>query len=118
MAALSAPEGRAYAHPHRRLLHKVHLPFRGPWPRASPRATKPGRGSKRTVNRQPPTHPPQGIRIGSMCERQFVGCDRSETSIRSGGVYMREITIAHGCVDFMHPGVCLGVCEMKLLLLL
>ena len=24
--------------------------FRGPWPRASPRATKPGRGSKRTVN--------------------------------------------------------------------
>ena len=37
--------------PLRRLLHKVHLPFRGPWPRASPRATKPGRGSQRTVNR-------------------------------------------------------------------
>ena len=30
---MSAPEGRAYTHPHRRLLHKVHLPFRGPWPR-------------------------------------------------------------------------------------
>ena len=28
-----------------------HLPFRGPWPWASPRATKPGRGSTRTVNR-------------------------------------------------------------------
>ena len=36
----------------RRLLHKVHLPFRGQWPRASPRDTKPGRGSKRTVNKQ------------------------------------------------------------------
>ena len=33
----------------RRLLHKVHLPFRGPWPRAPPRATKPGRGSPHTV---------------------------------------------------------------------
>ena len=30
-----------YNTPHlRRLLHKVHLPFRGAWPRASPRATK------------------------------------------------------------------------------
>ena len=33
----------------RMFLHKVHLPFRGPWPRATPRATKPGRGSTNTV---------------------------------------------------------------------
>ena len=45
------PEGREHAPHPRRLLHKVHLPFRGPWPRASPRATKPGRGSTRTVHR-------------------------------------------------------------------
>ena len=45
------PEGREHAPPHRQLLHKVHLPFRGPWPRSSHRATKPGCGSKRTVNR-------------------------------------------------------------------
>ena len=43
------PEGRAYTPHHRRHLHKAHLTFRGPWPRASPRATKPGRGSTRTV---------------------------------------------------------------------
>ena len=43
-------EGRGPAPQHRRLLRKAHLPFRGPWPRASPRATKPGRGSTRTVN--------------------------------------------------------------------
>ena len=35
---------------HHILLPKAHLPFRGSWPRASPRATKPGRGSTRTVN--------------------------------------------------------------------
>ena len=45
------PEGRANTPHLRRLLHKVHLPFRGAWPRASPRDTKPGRGSTRTVNR-------------------------------------------------------------------
>ena len=30
--------------------YTVHFPFRGPWPRASPCATKPGCGSTRTVN--------------------------------------------------------------------
>ena len=45
------PEGRAYTPHHRRHLQKAHLPFRGPRPRASPRDTKPGRGSTRTVNR-------------------------------------------------------------------
>ena len=32
---------KAHTRPLRRLLHKVHLPFRGPWPRASPPDTKP-----------------------------------------------------------------------------
>ena len=43
-------EGRAYAPPLQRLLRKVHLPFRGPWPRASSRVTKPGCGPTNTVN--------------------------------------------------------------------
>ena len=49
--------------------HKVHLAFRGPWPRAraSSRATKPGRGSKRTylpfVNNQPPSYSYGSFRI-------------------------------------------------------
>ena len=49
-AALSAPEGRAYAPPLRLLLRDAHLPFRGAWPRASPRVTKPGCGPTHTVN--------------------------------------------------------------------
>ena len=49
-AALSAPEGRAYILPRQRLLRKAHLPFRGPWPRASPRVTKPYCGPTYTVN--------------------------------------------------------------------
>ena len=36
--------------------HLLYLLFRGPWPRASPRATKPGRGSKRTVNNERRQH--------------------------------------------------------------
>ena len=57
-------------HPRRLLIHKVHFPFRGPWPRALPRATKPGRGSTRTVNRAAARHEPLTVNLVSTRVRQ------------------------------------------------